>query len=94
MITNLEAANARRTEAEAAMLEKNYAEAARCYTWAAEQFEKVWWEMHRTTKSPDAYNMRQEASRAIRLRDAIESGATRIQLEGRIGGWIGNQDRD
>lgn len=68
-MTNLEAGNARRIEAIAAMNAGDFAEAARCYTWAAEQFEKVWWEMHRTVKSPDAYNMRQEASKAIRLRD-------------------------
>jgi hypothetical protein len=69
-MTNLQAGNARRAEAEAAMAAGNYAEAARCYTWAAEQFEKVWWEMHRTTKSPDAQAMRAEARKAIQLRDA------------------------
>jgi len=69
-MTNLQAGNARRAEAEAAMAAGNYAEAARCYTWAAEQFEKVWWEMHRTTKSPDAQGMRTEARKAIQLRDA------------------------
>jgi hypothetical protein len=69
-MTNLQAGNARRAEAEAAMAAGNYAEAARCYTWAAEQFEKVWWEMHRTTKSPDAQGMRAEARKAIQLRDA------------------------
>lgn len=69
-MTNLEAGNARRKEADAAMAAGDYAEAARCYTWAAEQFEKVWWEMHRTTNSPDAYGMRTEARKAIQLRDA------------------------
>lgn len=69
-MTNLQAGNARRAEAEAAMAKGNYAEAARCFTWAAEQFEKVWWEMHRTTKSPDAQMMRNSARSAIQLRDA------------------------
>ena len=69
-MTNLQAGNARRAEAEAAMTAGNYAEAARCFTWAAEQFEKVWWDMHRTTKSPDAQNMRNAARAAIQLRDA------------------------
>jgi hypothetical protein len=69
-MTNLEAANARRAEAEAAIAAKDYAAAARGFTWAAEQLEKVWWEMHRSTNSPDAQNMRREASKAIRLRDA------------------------
>jgi hypothetical protein len=69
-MTNLEAGNARRAEAEAAMAVGNYGEAARCFTWAAEQFEKVWFEMHRTTNSSDAQGMRNAARRAIRLRDA------------------------
>jgi hypothetical protein len=69
-MTNLEAGNARRAEAEAAMAAGNYAEAARCYTWAAEQFEKVWWEMHQTTRSPDAQGMRAAARKAIQFRDA------------------------
>ena len=69
-MTNLEAGNARRAEADIAMAAGNYAEAARCYTWAAEQFEKVWWEMHGTTRSPDAQGMRAAAVKAIGLRDA------------------------
>jgi hypothetical protein len=69
-MTNLEAGNARRAEAEAAMAAGNYAAAARDFTIAAEQFEKVWWEMHRSTNSPDAQGMRAAAIKAIRLRDA------------------------
>lgn len=69
-ITNLQAANARRAEAEAAMAAGNYNAAAADFTRAAEQFEKVWWEMHRSIKSPDAQNMRAAAIKAIRLRDA------------------------
>ena len=68
-MTHLEAGNARRAEADAAMMAGDYAEAARCYTWAAEQFEKVWWEIHRSTNSPDAQGMRTAARKAIRLRD-------------------------
>jgi hypothetical protein len=69
-MTNLQAGNARRAEAEAAMAAGNYAAAARDFTLAAEQFEKVWWEMHRTTNSPDAQGMRTAARKAIQLRDA------------------------
>jgi len=74
-MTNLEAGNARRAEAYASMNAGDYAAAARGYTHAAEQFERVWWEMHRTTKSPDAQIMRQEASKAIRARDQKEAAA-------------------
>lgn len=69
-MTSLESGNARRAEAEAEMSAGNYAAAARYFTQAAEQFEKVWWEMHRSTKSPDAQGMRTAAIKAIRLRDA------------------------
>ena len=68
-MTHLEAGNARRAEADVAMMAGDYAEAARCYTLAAEQFEKVWWDMHRSTNSPDAQGMRTAARKAIRLRD-------------------------
>lgn len=68
-MTNLQTANARRTEAEAAMAAGDYAEAARCFTWAAEQYEKVWWEMHRSTKCPHAIKMRALSGQAMRLRD-------------------------
>lgn len=71
-MTNLEAAKARQAEADAAMARGDYAEAARGYTHAAEQLEKVWWQMHGTTKSPDAINMRRSAREAIQLRDAAE----------------------
>jgi hypothetical protein len=70
-MTRIEAANARRTEAEAAMAACDYAEAARCYTWAAEQHEAIWWEMHRSTKCPTAIKMRALSVQAIRLRDAV-----------------------
>ena len=69
-MTNLQAGNARRAEAEAALNSGDYAAAARDFTLAAEQFEKVWWAMHGTTKSPDAQNMRNAARAAIQLRDA------------------------
>lgn len=69
-MTNLEAANARRTEAEAAMARGDYAAAARNYALATEQLVNVWWAMHGTTNSPDAANMRRKAVAAIRLRDA------------------------
>lgn len=69
-MTNLEAGNARRMEAEAAMAAGDYHAAARDYTLAAEQFEKVWWQMHGTTASPDARSMRQMARVAIQKRNA------------------------
>lgn len=68
-MTNLQTANARQKEAEAATAAGDHAEAARCFTWAAEQFEKVWWEMHRSTKCPHAIKMRGLSVQAIRLRD-------------------------
>lgn len=72
-MTRLEAANNRRAEAEAAMAAGDFAAAARDFTLAAEQLEAIWWEMHRSTKSPDAQNMRREASKANRmLRDRDE----------------------
>ena len=75
-MTHLEAGNARRAEAEAAMASGNYAEAARCYVWAAEQFENSWYEMHRHQgKSPDATMMRQSAAKAIRARNAENTAA-------------------
>lgn len=70
-MTPIQAAQARRTEAEAAMAAGNYAEAARCYTWAAEQFENIWWEMHRSIKCPTAIKMRALSVQAIRLRDRV-----------------------
>lgn len=86
-MTRLEAANARRAEADAAMTAGDYAAAARDYTLAAEQLEAVWHEMHGTRgTSPDAQNMRNEARRAIRKRD-LAHDAPRITLEGQIGGW-------
>lgn len=81
-MTRIEAANARTAEAEAAMQRKDYAAAARDYTLAAEQLEAIWHQMHGTTKSPDAANMRRAASRAVALRDG-----TRIKLDGKIGGF-------
>ena len=69
-MTNLEAANARRAEAEAAEAAGDYAAAARDYTLAAEQLVKVWWQMHRDVNSPDAANMRRKAIEMIRKRDA------------------------
>jgi len=69
-MTRIQAANARATEADAAMQRGDFAAAARGYTHAAEQLEAIWWEMHRTTKSPDAQNMRHLAIFAIRQRDA------------------------
>ena len=69
-MTNLQAANARRTEAEAAEAAGDYAAAARDYTLAAEQLVNVWWQMHRSTNSPDAVHMRRKAVQMIRLRDA------------------------
>jgi hypothetical protein len=83
--TRLDAANARKTEADAAFKAGNYAAAARDYTLAAEQLEAIWWEMHgERGASPDAQNMRRAAREAIRRRDA---DTPRIRLEGRIGGW-------
>jgi hypothetical protein len=70
-MTRIEAAQARRNEAEAAMTAGDYAEAARCFTWAAEQFEAIWWEMHRSTKCPTAIKMRALSVQAIRLRDQV-----------------------
>jgi hypothetical protein len=93
--TDLEAANARAAEAQAAWDRADYAAAARDWTKAAEHLENVWWAMHRTTKSPDAANMRRNARAAIIRRDQIsaeqESTAQqdhpRITLTGKIGGW-------
>lgn len=69
-MTRIQAANARATEADNAMARGDYAAAARGYTLAAEQLEAIWWGMHRSTKSPDAQNMRRLASLAIKQRDA------------------------
>jgi hypothetical protein len=83
--TDLEAARARATEAQAAWNAGDYAAAARDWTKAAEHLENVWWQMHRTTNSPDAANMRRAARAAIIRRDA--DMPPRIKLHGKIGGF-------
>lgn len=61
-MTYLAAAIARRTEAEAAAAKQDWAEAARCYVWAKEQFMNA--------KMPDsAAEMTTRAADAIRRRD-------------------------
>lgn len=83
--TRLDAANARAEQGEAAWAAGDYAAAARDFTLAAEQFEQVWHEMHgERGASPDAGHMRRRAREAILRRDA---NATRIKLEGHIGGF-------
>ena len=69
-MTRIQAANARVNEADTAMARGDFAAAARDYTLAADQLEAIWWEMHRSTNSPDAKNMRKLASIAIKQRNA------------------------
>ena len=61
-MTHLAAATARRTEAEAAAAAQNWAEAARCYVWAAEQFAHIGY-------TESVAEMRARAADAIRRRD-------------------------
>jgi len=69
-MTDLQAANARRAEAEAAIKLGHYAEAARCYVQAAEMLDKVSWSKYRQLNGPDAASMRALAAEAQNLRDS------------------------
>jgi hypothetical protein len=69
-MTRIQVANDRAREADNAMSRGDYVAAARNYTHAAEQLEAIWWAMHRSTKSPEAQNMRSLANIAIKQRDA------------------------
>lgn len=65
-----ETAMKRRDEAERAEARRDYGEAARCYVFAAEAYEKQSWDQEGCVETIYSNAMRQAAIRNIRARDA------------------------
>lgn len=92
--THIDAAIARRNEGAEAVARGDHAEAARCFTWAAEQrghaVHIATWAYGDQTmaeqQKAEQHTDRLAARKAIQRRDEGDT-RPRIRLEGRIGGW-------